>query len=151
MMRFPSSTERGDLNFFDELGGVVSGHGEPFKPSRASLRSTRSADWITGKLGDDTSMAAQQQQRRTSRSSNSSLTTTTQTSLLPFAHYNTKFASSSSSTSNLKSKGSLRGSEMSGSRGGVPTMSFRAVSMGSMSRTTSPVDSSSGNYSLFSL
>lgn len=182
VMRFPSSAGREDLNFFDELGsgghdGVVGGLGEPFKPSRASLRMTRSAEWIMGELGDDTLKAlgfpAQvptmstsaspraspspppppQQQQRTSRSS-SLLMTSTQSSLLPFAHYNTKFASSSSSTSNLKSRGSLGKSEMSGGRGGVPTMPFRAVSMGSMSRattrttsrTTSPVESNSGNF-----
>ena len=172
VMRFPSSTGRGDLNFFDELGGGgdaggVSGHGEPLKPSRASLRLTKSAEWVMGELDDDTlkalglpapvptasassraspsppPTAQQQQQQRTSRS-NSPLTTPTQTSLLPFSHYNTKFVSSSSSTSNLKSKGSLGKSEMNGSRGVVPTMPFRAVSMGSMSRTSSPVESNLG-------
>ena len=178
VMRFPSSTGRGDLNFFDELGGGsgaggVSGHGEALKPSRASLRLTRSAEWIMGELDDDTLKAlglpapvpttsasassraspppTAQQQQRTSRS-NSPLTTPTQTPLLPFSHYNTKFVSSSSSTSNLKSIGSLGKSEMNGSRGVVPTMPFRAVSMGSMSRTSSPVESSLGNFFfLFSL
>ena len=181
VMRFPSSTGRGDLNFFDELGGGCSdGHGELFKPSRASLRLTKSAERIMGELGDDTLMAlglpvppvpttmsrpasassraspspppAAQQQQRTSRSNSLLMTTsTTQTPLLPFAHYNTKFASSSS-TSNLKSKGSVGRSERSGSRGSVaPTMPFRAVSMGSMSITTAPVESTSGIfYFLFS-
>jgi hypothetical protein len=77
------------------------------------------------------SLASQQQQRTTSRSNSALSTSTTQTPLiLPFAHYNTKFASTSSSSSNLKSKGSLGRFEMSGRRRGVPTMPFRAVSMG---------------------
>ena len=169
VMRFPSSTGRGDLNFFDELGRGDGGHDEKFKPSRASLRLTKSAEWI---MGDDALTAlglpapvpaisasaspraspspppVAQQQRRTSRSNSLLMTSTAQTPLLPFAHYNTKFASSPPSTSNLTSKGSLGRFDMSGSRGGVPTtMSFRAVSMGSISsNTTGPFESTSGNF-----
>lgn len=176
VMRFPSSTGRGDLNFFDELGGggASNGHDEPFKPSRASLRLTKSAERIMGELGDDTLMAlapvptttmsssassrtspsppplaAQQHRHRTSRSNSllSMMTSTSQTPLLPFAHFNTKFASSSSSTtSNLKSNGSLGRSEMGSRGGGVPTMPFRPVSMGSMSSSTNAtVESTFGN------
>ena len=165
VMRFPSSTGRGDMNFFDELGG----HGESFKPSRASLRLTKSAEWV---MGDDTLMdlglpapvptmttsastspraspsPPPLSQQRTSRSNSPLTTSTTQTPLLPFAHYNTRFASSSplSTTSNLESKGSLGRFEMRGGRGGVPTMPFRAVSMGSTSSSTAPVESNLGKF-----
>ena len=255
VMRFPSSAGRGGLNFFDELGR--SGGGGHGKRGRASLRLTKSAEWVTGNENEarasrlpppppvpttiitttksrptssssrlsqqqqqrttTTSMSRptssssrmsqsqqqrtttpmsrptsassrmsqsqqqrtttpmsrptssssrmSQQQRTTSRSNSPLSTSTTQTPLLlPFAHYNTKFASSSSSssastttTTNLKSKGSLGRFEMSGRRGGAPTMPFRAVSMGSMSSGTTnttttttiaaPVESTSGNLS----
>ena len=52
-------------------------------------------------------------------------------------------------TSKMRTKGSLGRFEMNGSRGGgVPTMPFRALSMGSM---TAPVESTSGNLLFFSL
>ena len=282
VMRFPSSAGRGDLNFFDELGRGGGHRGGDIKRGRASLRLTKSAEWVMGNDDDahalrlpppppvpttitnttksrptssssrvsqqqqqrttttmsrptsassrmpqhqqqrttttmsrptsassrmsqqqqqrttttlsrptsassrmsqqqqqqrtTTTMSRptsassrmsqqQQQQRTTSRPGSPLSTSTTQTSLLPFANYNTKFASSSSSssastrttTTNLKSKGSLGRFEMSSRRGGVPTMPFRAVSMGSMNcgtntttptiTTTAPVEPTSGNFS----
>ena len=149
VMRSPSSTGKGDLNFFDELGGDTGGR--RLKPSSASLRLTRSAEWSSmGELGDtvappistmsmSTSTRASpppQRQHRTTRSISPPMTST-QTLLLPFA-----------SSSALKSKRSLR-FKMDGMRGCVPSMPFRAASMGSLSCTSVPVEPNLGKFYLF--
>lgn len=99
VMRFPSSSERGNLDFFDELTD-----GDEFEPTKASLRLSRSAEWIMEELGDSMSTMStftssqvslplpHRHQQRTSRNSTYSPSTSTQTLLLPFAHYNTKYA-----------------------------------------------------------
>ncbi|KAF8798257.1 hypothetical protein BYT27DRAFT_6900401 [Phlegmacium glaucopus] len=47
VMRFPSSTRRGDMNSFDELGSLGDGrpHGSRLRPTSAHLRPTKSAEW----------------------------------------------------------------------------------------------------------
>jgi len=139
VMRFPSSTGRGDLNFFDELGGC--GDGRPrssLGPSSANLRLTKSAEWrLSGEVGDSklfstntsippspTSRASPPPSTRNSTSSITSITSSTQTVLLPFA--------------------STGGS---GARRGVPMPS----AVGALRPSTAPDDTDSGKDLFFFL
>ena len=112
VMRFPSSAGKGVLSFFDELGGG-------FKPSKAGLRSSRSAEWkgeshlpsTTTTLPSATTSSISTSSRTssspppsqcTTRKSTSSisspnLTSSTQTLLLPFASASTSTSTSSNS------------------------------------------------------
>ena len=116
VMRFPSSTGGSDLTFFDELGASDQG-----PSNRASLRLSKSTEWMMGELA--LGLSAPTSPHRSTLSNSPPTTTSTQTMLLPFA-----------SSSGLKPKRSLGGFEKGVSRrGDIPTMPFRAVSMGSLS------------------
>ncbi|KAF8798235.1 hypothetical protein BYT27DRAFT_7218511 [Phlegmacium glaucopus] len=156
VMRFPSSTGRGDMNFFDELGSLGGGDGRPhsgrLRPTSANLRPTKSAEWrMPGELADSNLCSTTTLPPPTTLYNvpipPASIPSTPPRASPP-PQYNTRSPTSSTSSSTQTVLLPFASTGSSSARRGGPmpsgSSSARAVSMGSLRPSTAPVESISG-------